>query len=190
VCHLDKPPDEGERRARAIFKYHVDVLDAQSGEIGWAVQLRVQANNETNVAGGEVDEDIFEWERQLGRANFGDGGGESVVLGGVHRNGRNRLMLRRGESKEVGGDPVEVTHVDSFKLLISAFQSAQGMSCRTKTKGQIILFKVEVTESTQTLLLGLPNTIHDILDVQDKVGLAVSGITEGHVRGVGLRNRS
>lgn len=58
-----------------------------------------------------------------------------------------------------------------------------------QTSGHIILFKIKVTESTQTLLLGLPDTIHNILDVQNKIGLAVSGIAEGHVRRVGLRNR-
>lgn len=70
-----------------------------------------------------MDENVLEWKRKLGRADFGDGGGESVVLGSVHGNGRNGLVLRRGESKEVGCHPIEVTHVDSFKLLISAFHS-------------------------------------------------------------------
>jgi hypothetical protein len=136
MCHLDKPPDECERGARAIFEYHIDVLDAQGGEIGWAVQLRVQTNNEANISGGEVDENVLEWEWKLGRANFGDGGGESVVLGGVHGNRRNGLVLRGGESKEVGGDPVEVTHVNSFKLLISAFH-CQHQECDVENKQRV-----------------------------------------------------
>ncbi len=58
-----------------------------------------------------------------------------------------------------------------------------------QTSAQIILFKVKVAEPTQALLLGLPNTVNNILDVQDEVSLTVSGIAEGHVRRVGLRNR-
>jgi hypothetical protein len=40
------------------------------------------------------------------------------------------------------------------------------------------------------LLLGSPDTIHNVLDVQNEVGLAVSSIAEWHVGWVCLGNRS
>jgi hypothetical protein len=94
------------------------VRNSHGSEVRGAVELRVQSYHETDVSRSEVDEDIPERKRKLGRADLGDGGRKGIVLGGVHRNGCNGLLLRRGEGEEVRGHPVEVTHVDSLKLLI------------------------------------------------------------------------
>lgn len=85
------------------------------------------------------------------------------------------------------GDPVEVAHVHSLKFLIPGSQISS--SSRADSEDCSILFKIEVTQSTQTLFLGSPDTIHNILDVEDKIRLAVASITEGHVRGVSLGDR-
>ena len=52
-----------------------------------------------------------------------------------------------------------------------------------------LLLEIELLQLAQVLLLGLPNTIDDILNVQNKVGLTVAGISEGHVGWVCLRDR-
>ena len=53
-----------------------------------------------------------------------------------------------------------------------------------------LLFKIEFFQLTQILLLGLPYSVDYILNVQHKICLAVPGISEWHVRWIGLRNRS
>lgn len=134
-----------------------------------------------------MNEDILERKRKLGRADFGYGRWEFIIFGSIHRDGRNGLLLRRGEGEEVRCDPIEVTHVDSLELLISGITVRMENSNRPKVDN--ILFKVEVAKATQTLLLGFPHTVDDILNVQDEVRLAVPRIAEGHVRRIGLRNR-
>jgi hypothetical protein len=134
-----------------------------------------------------VNEDILERKRKLGRADFGDGRRKFIIFGGIHRDGRNRLLLRRGEGEEVRCDPIEITHVDSLEFLISAITVRMEKSKQQEFDN--ILFKVEVAKATQTLLFGFPHTINDILNVQDEVRLAVPRIAEGHVRRIGLRDR-
>lgn len=52
------------------------------------------------------------------------------------------------------------------------------------------LFQIEFLELAQVLLLGLPNSIHNVLDVQDEVCLTIPSISEGHVWWIGLCNGS
>lgn len=51
-----------------------------------------------------------------------------------------------------------------------------------------LLFQIELLQLAQALLLRLPNTVDNVLDVENKVSLAVSGISEGHIRRIGLRD--
>jgi hypothetical protein len=53
-----------------------------------------------------------------------------------------------------------------------------------------VLFQAEVLEPAKTFLLGLPDTVDNILDVENVVCLAVAGIAEGHARRVHLRDGS
>jgi hypothetical protein len=41
VCQLDKLTHNRKSRACAIFEDHVDVLDPESSEVAWAVELRI-----------------------------------------------------------------------------------------------------------------------------------------------------
>ena len=133
-----------------------------------------------------MNKHVLEWKRQFRGANFGDTGGKRIILGGVRGDGFDRLVLRGGESEEVGCNPVEVTHINTFKFLIPISKLA---AVEINVNQRNILFKVKVTQTTKTLLLGLPHSIDYILDVQDKISLAVSSVAERHVWWVSLRNR-
>lgn len=187
VCHLDKAPHQLKRRASSILKDHVNVLDAHGLEVRRIVKLRVQSDNKSHVASSKMDEHVLEGQGQLGGADFGDCRRQSIELGCVCRGRCDGLMLRRSEGKEMLGDPVEVAHVHSLEFLIPRSQVSSNPTA--DSEWCFILFKIEFAQSTQTLLLSPPDTIDDILDVQDKIRLAVSRITEGHVRGVGLGDR-
>ena len=78
-------------------------------------------------------------------------------------------VLGRSKRQEMGGDPVEVTMLDSLESLV--------------------LVQVEVVQVAALLFLGLPHTVNNILNTDTVVGLAVTGISEGHQRRVDLRNR-
>lgn len=52
-----------------------------------------------------------------------------------------------------------------------------------------LLLEVELLKPTDSLILGSPYTIYHILDCKCEVCLAVPGISERHIRRVGLRNR-
>lgn len=65
VGEVDEVADEVEGWTRAIVENHVQVLDAKGGEVGRRVKLGVEADHETNVAGGEMGKDILEWRRDL-----------------------------------------------------------------------------------------------------------------------------
>ena len=54
--------------------------------------------------------------------------------------------------------------------------------------GHNVLFQVELLELTQILLFRLPYSIHNVLDVQNEVGLTVSRVAEWHIRRIRLSN--
>lgn len=76
------------------------------------------------------------------------------------------LVLGRGEGEEVRRDPVEVAVLDSLELLVHV--------------------EVKAVEVTAALVLGLPHAVHDVLDGDAVVGLAVPRVAEGHQRRVDL----
>lgn len=117
--HFDKPSDKLQGRAGAILEDHVNMSDSHCGEVRWAVELRVESYNETDVALVEMGENILEWHRKLRGRDFRDCCGQCIVLRGVDRNGFHGLVLRRRKGKEIRRNPVEVTHVDSLKFLVS-----------------------------------------------------------------------
>lgn len=56
-------------------------------------------------------------------------------------------MLWGGEGKELGTDPVEISHVDSFELLVSG--AVVSILSKFKLKGsQDILFKAKIPQPT------------------------------------------
>jgi hypothetical protein len=98
------------------------------------------------------------------------------------------LLLGGCKGEEVRRNPVKVTHVNAFELFVSK---------KDQLKFDVLLLeswhsllKVKIAESAEGLFLGLPHAVNNILNVQDKVGLAVSSIAERHVRRIGLRNGS
>jgi hypothetical protein len=63
-------------------------------------------------------QDIFKRKRESRGSNFGYCGRQGGVLGAIPGDWRNRLVLWGGESEEMRADPVEISHVDPFKLLV------------------------------------------------------------------------
>lgn len=49
VRKIDELSHEGERRARAIIEYHVQVLNSQRREIGGRIELRVESHYQADV---------------------------------------------------------------------------------------------------------------------------------------------
>lgn len=169
VSHANEFADHGEWRASSVIEDHVDMLDSQRFEVGRGVEVRVQSDDQADIALREVGEHILEGLGQK-RVSF-DGGhvpGEQRVQLRALGNLGYRRVLRRGKSKKVGSDPVEVAVLDALIHLI--------------------LVQVEVIQVAALLLLGLPNTIYHILDADAVVGLAVASISEGHQRGINLSN--
>ena len=66
VREVDKLPDELERWAGAVGEDHVEVFHSERGEVLGRVELRVQPDDEADVADLEVDEDVFEGDGQVG----------------------------------------------------------------------------------------------------------------------------
>ena len=101
--HIHKLAHQTQRRARPIVEDHVDVADAQRGEVARAVELRVESHDEADVALDEVGEHVLEGPRErLVPRHFGKVLGEERVLGGGGGDGVDGLELRGGEGEEVG----------------------------------------------------------------------------------------
>lgn len=60
VGKVDELLDKAERRAGAIIKDHIQMLDAKRLEVGCRVELRVETHNEANAALDKVGEDVLE----------------------------------------------------------------------------------------------------------------------------------
>lgn len=114
VREVDEFTHQIERWTRPIVKDHVNVRDAEGGEVFSGIQVRIQADDKTNVAGMKVLENIAEgrWE----------GAGEYLLVsGGQHRLllvRRRQRELRGREGEEVGRDPIEVPHVYPLEFLV------------------------------------------------------------------------
>lgn len=60
VREVDELAHEIERRAGAVVKYHVDVGNTEGGEVFGGIEVRVEADYETDIPGMEVLEDVAE----------------------------------------------------------------------------------------------------------------------------------
>lgn len=103
VCQLNKASHKLKRWTCAVVEDHVQMLDAESSEVRWAVKLGVQAYYKANVARLEVREDVLERSGQLRLLHVWDCGRELLVsrIGGRDGDrwyGMFRWMLRTGES--------------------------------------------------------------------------------------------
>lgn len=70
VGQLDELVDNGECWTGSILKDHIDVLDAKSCKVCWAVKLGVESNDQTNIAPDEMSEDVLEWLGYSGTLDF------------------------------------------------------------------------------------------------------------------------
>lgn len=50
-----------KRRACTIFKDHINVLNTQSCEVRWAVEFRVQSDDQADIFFNEMREHVLEW---------------------------------------------------------------------------------------------------------------------------------
>jgi hypothetical protein len=97
-------------------------------------------------------------------------------------------VLRRCKGQEGRRDPVEVTHVDSLVLFVSACLLVIYSQLEVNVRDS--LFEAEVLQTAETLLLCLPDTVDDVLYGQTVVSLTVAGITERHAWGIHLGDGS
>ena len=131
--------------------------------------MGVEADNEANVPVGEVCKHILEGlGQQRVILNLLHRPGQYRVQIGVFRNLGNGGVLGRSKSQEAWSDPVEVSVLNALKSLV--------------------FLEVKVFKVAALFLLGLPDTIYDILDRDAVVSLAVASISEGHQRRLDLGN--
>lgn len=72
VCEVDELAHEIERRTGAVIEYHVNVGDAEGGEVFGGIEVRIETDDEADVSGVEVLEDVAE--------RCGQRGGEDLVV--------------------------------------------------------------------------------------------------------------
>lgn len=117
---VDEPADHGKGGTRSVREDHVEVLDPELCEVSGTVQLRIEPDDETDVSGGEVREDI---PKRAGNVesplDFGNGAGDGRISGRRRWDRLNRLVLGGGKCDEGRGDPVEISHIDTFVGFIS-----------------------------------------------------------------------
>lgn len=87
VRQFDEFLDEGEWRAGAVVEDHVEVVDAEGGEVGWAIEFGVETDDEADVAVGEMGEDVLEWHGQVGASYCSGVLGNGGVFGRGWGNG-------------------------------------------------------------------------------------------------------
>ena len=71
---------ERERWASSVIEDHIYMVYAEGGEVSWAVEGRVEADDESDVACDEVTEDIFERTRDIRHGDFWYAGGKVGIL--------------------------------------------------------------------------------------------------------------
>lgn len=161
VGKLDELANKREWRAGSILENHVEVLDAEILKVVLVVEVRVEADDESDVARNKVAEDILEGDWKVARQD---------VLQALWE-GTGALswwVLGAGKGQKVGSNPVEVAHVHTLVLFV--------------------LVEGKVPNVQDSTLLRLPHTINNILNGDSIVRLRVTRITERHEWRLNLRD--
>src|SRR4051794_22109471 len=83
------------------------------------------------------------------------------------------FCLKEEKARKLG-----VTQLKSPMSTRSNFSSLRMLAMVGRCKVANLILQTEVLETAEALRLRLPDTVDDILDVQDVVGLGVAGVAE------------